>query len=118
MSIFDSCQCTPRSGLCLLADTSFSVLSDGALQTASSALLPVLPGTLPSRNMSRLLSTSMYVSQRGEQTGQENVTTKEVALANLRYCWNDSRQAKIFQLVNVWRMWNEVSVWTSTRELS
>ncbi|KAJ9105888.1 hypothetical protein QFC20_004223 [Naganishia adeliensis] len=49
---------------------------------------------------------------RGEQTGQENVTTKEVALANLRYCWNDSRQAKICQLVNVWRMWNEHS--TST----
>lgn len=58
--------------------------------------------------MTRLLNTSMYLNRTGEQVAQPSVTTREVALANLRYCWNDIRQAKIFQLVNVWRMWNEV----------
>ena len=40
---------------------------------------------------------------------QDVPITRDEAVAKLKYDWVDSRKAKLLQLANVWKMWNQVS---------
>ncbi|KAJ9096380.1 hypothetical protein QFC21_005202 [Naganishia friedmannii] len=78
-----------------------------ALQTAASILLPFLPDTTPADTRKKLVQTSLYNRNPNPSSNQPTVSTREALLAHLKYSWMDSEKAKLFQLKNVWRIWNE-----------
>ncbi|KAJ9119495.1 hypothetical protein QFC22_003203 [Naganishia vaughanmartiniae] len=78
-----------------------------ALQTASAILLPFLPNTVPPDTLQRLVHTSLHIGNPVTPNDQPRAITREVLLEHLKYSWMDSEKAKLFQLKNVWRMWNE-----------
>jgi hypothetical protein len=65
---------------------------------------------MPADVLNKLVHTSLHSSNSITSSDQPMVSTREALLAHLKYSWMDSEKAKMFQLKNVWRMWNEVSL--------
>ncbi|GHJ86893.1 hypothetical protein NliqN6_3295 [Naganishia liquefaciens] len=89
------------------ASTVNSTMEYAALQTATATLLPYLPETVSSAAMRRLLKTSLYTKPMQQDPVEDVPITRDEAVAKLKYDWVDSRKAKLLQLANVWKMWNQ-----------